>query len=78
MAALTLGLLKAQRGRCARCGTLLLHAEREPQSPEEWELWLRTTRKAISSQQIVERADGASDGLRFRLTHTHCQRRHDA
>jgi len=74
----TLRLLRRQQGRCPLCQCLLLHAEQPPQSPHEWELWLRTTRKAISSQQIVERADGAPDGLRFRLIHTHCQRRHDA
>jgi RNA-directed DNA polymerase len=76
--ATTLRLLRLQHGRCPLCGCLLLHAEQPPQSPHDWELWLRTTRKAISSQQIVERGVGGTDGLRFRLTHTQCQRRHDA
>ena len=69
--ALTLGLLKAQRGRCARCGTLLLHAEREPQSPEEWELWLRTTRMAIRKHNVAT-GNGQDDQ---RLIHTSCQHR---
>lgn len=30
-------LLRAQNGRCLACGDLLLHADREPQSPQEWE-----------------------------------------
>jgi RNA-directed DNA polymerase len=74
----TLNLLRRQHGRCPLCRCLLLHAEQQPQSPHDWELWLRTTRKAISNQLIVERGVGSPDGLRFRLTHTHCQRRHDA
>ena len=35
-------LLIRQRGRCPACGTLLLHAEQEPQSPHDWEQWSRT------------------------------------
>ena len=72
----TLRLLRSQQGRCPLCRCLLLHADRQPQSPLEWELWLRTTRKAISTQQIVERADRTQGSLRFRLTHAHCQRRY--
>jgi RNA-directed DNA polymerase len=69
--ALTLGMLKAQRGRCARCGTLLLHAEREPQSPQEWELWLRTTRMAIRKHNVAT-GSGQDDQ---RLIHTSCHGR---
>ncbi|MFF4927284.1 group II intron reverse transcriptase/maturase, partial [Kitasatospora sp. NPDC001261] len=36
----TLRLMKAQNGHCPYCGELLLHADHEPQSPEEWEQWL--------------------------------------
>ena len=32
-----LRLLQAQHGRCPLCRGLLLHADREPQSPREWE-----------------------------------------
>src|SRR6202012_3510340 len=46
----TLRLLKRQRGRCAICADLLLHADREPHTPEEWKRWHRTTRKAITRQ----------------------------
>ena len=69
-----LRLLKAQDGRCPLCGGLLLHADREPQSPREWEQWLATTRKAMTKQRIA--LDGglgtAADQC---LIHTHCQRR---
>ena len=36
----TLRLLRAQHGRCPLCGDYLLHADREPTSPREWERWL--------------------------------------
>ena len=39
-----------QNGRCPLCGDLLLRADREPQSPQQWEQWHRTTRKAITRQ----------------------------
>jgi RNA-directed DNA polymerase len=60
----TLHLLKVQHGRCVICADLLLHADREPHTPEEWQQWHRTTRKAITRQLIVAR-----------LIHTYCQRR---
>jgi RNA-directed DNA polymerase len=68
---LLLARLKAQRGRCARCGTHLLHAEREPQSPEEWELWLRTVRWLIRKDNIATN-NGPDDQ---RLIHTACRSR---
>ena len=49
----TLRLLKAQHGRCAICADLLLHAEREPHTPGEWQRWHRTIRKAITRQLIA-------------------------
>lgn len=70
----TLFLLRKQKGRCPTCGDLLLHADREPQSPREWEQWHRTTRKAITRQHIVAYGThGAPDDTR--LVHFHCQRR---
>ena len=68
-----LRLLKLQRGRCVDCGELLLHADREPHSPEEWQQWHRTTRKAITRQLILASGqDNMPDDTR--LVHTHCQR----
>ena len=69
----TLRLLQAQHGRCVLCGQLLLHAERQPHTPEEWEQWHRTTRKAITRQIIAACGDGTPDDTR--LVHVHCQRR---
>jgi RNA-directed DNA polymerase len=70
----TLRLLKVQHGRCAICADLLLHADREPHTPEEWQQWHRTTRKAITRQLIVASGrDGTPDDTR--LIHTYCQRR---
>jgi RNA-directed DNA polymerase len=71
LSVLLLAQLKAQRGRCPRCGTLLLHADREPQSPQEWELWLRTTRMAIRKQHVAT-GNGQDDQ---RLIHTTCRGR---
>jgi RNA-directed DNA polymerase len=72
----TLRLLERQNGRCPLCRGLLLHAEHQPRSPNEWELWLRTIRKAITKHHIVYRGDGAPDDIRSRLTHARCLRRH--
>jgi RNA-directed DNA polymerase len=69
----TLHLLHKQQGRCPRCGDFLLHADREPQSPQEREQWHHTTRKAITRQAIVARGrDGTPDDTR--LVHSYCQR----
>jgi len=68
----TLRLLKMQHGRCALCADLLLHADREPHTPEEWQRRHRTTRKAIT-RQLIARGPGTPDATR--LIHTYCQRR---
>jgi hypothetical protein len=65
-------LLGAQQGRCVACGGLLLHADQHPQSPQEWEQWVRVTLVAIRKQHIATRRDG-TDGLR--LIHAFCRRR---
>jgi RNA-directed DNA polymerase len=71
LSVLLLAKLKAQRGRCPLCGTMLLHAEREPQHPREWEQWLRGTRVAISKLNIAA-GHGPDDQ---RLIHTACRTR---
>jgi len=70
-----LHLLLMQRGRCALCQGLLLHADRPPQSPREWEQWLAATRKALVKKYIVVREDGTPDKIKPRLIHADCQRR---
>lgn len=70
LSVLLLAQLKAQRGRCPRCGTLLLHADREPQSPHEWELWLRAVRWLVRKDTIT--GAGTDDQ---RLIHTACRGR---
>ncbi|MEC3982811.1 group II intron reverse transcriptase/maturase [Amycolatopsis sp. H20-H5] len=72
----TLRLLQAQRWRCSLCRGLLLHAEREPQSPREWEQWLAATRKAVRKHAVTVWGAGTSDErVADRLIHAHCQRR---
>jgi len=73
-----LRLLRKQRGRCPLCGDLLLHADREPQHPGEWEQWIKAVRVATRHQAIsLDTAPGKPAGPAvFRLTHTHCKRRH--
>jgi RNA-directed DNA polymerase len=70
----TLRLLHKQNGHCPLCGDYLLHADREPGSPREWEQWLTGTRKAIAKQNLVANGhEGTPDQLR--LVHVHCERR---
>jgi RNA-directed DNA polymerase len=71
-----LRLLRVQQGRCPLCQGLLLHADREPQSPREWERWLTATRKAIRQRAVtVWGADTPDERAATRLIHAHCQRR---
>ncbi|MFE7803064.1 group II intron reverse transcriptase/maturase [Nocardia sp. NPDC057440] len=72
----TVGRLKAQHGRCVLCGDFLLFADREPQSPGQWEQWFITIRTALKRQLIVADADQPNEY--FRLVHAHCQRRQPA
>jgi RNA-directed DNA polymerase len=71
---LTLRLLRTQGGRCPPCGEYLLHADREPQSPHEWEQWLAGTRKAMARQRLAARGrpDAPAD---TRLVHIACKHR---
>jgi RNA-directed DNA polymerase len=70
-------LLRRQRGRCPLCRGLLLHADRQPQSPEEWQQWHTVTRKAIRKHAIDSVTDlGTPDGrVAYHLIHAHCHRR---
>ncbi len=70
-------LLRRQRGRCPLCRGLLLHADHQPQSPEEWQQWHTTTRKAIRKDAIASVMDLGTPDERaaHHLIHAHCQRR---
>jgi RNA-directed DNA polymerase len=70
-------LLRRQRGRCPLCRGLLLHADRQPQSPEEWQQWHTVTRKAIRKHAIDSVTDlGTPDGrVAYHLIHAHCRTR---
>lgn len=70
-----LRLLFEQRGQCPVCQGLLLHADRPPQSPQEWEQWLAATPKAIVKNYLTMREDGTPDESKLRLIHAQCQRR---
>jgi RNA-directed DNA polymerase len=73
---ISLRLLLNQRGRCTLCGSLLLHADHEPQAPAEWEQWLKTVRKATRKQAITaERTSVTDERVTLHLIHTHCRRR---
>lgn len=76
-----LRMLQAQQARCPVCGDLLLHADHEPQSPQEWEQWLMMVRKAVDRQFIATVTVGdssAGDRLNHRLVHRYCLPRHHA
>lgn len=68
----TASLLLRQQGRCPACDTLLLHADRVPQSPQEWEQWTRTLTKAIHKNAVV--LGEAQDDHTTRLIHAHCRK----
>lgn len=73
---LTLRLLTAQAGRCPACGDFLLHADHEPQSPHEWEQWIKSTQKALV-KQAIHRVDNQTDNdTAQQLVHAHCARQH--
>ena len=72
----SLHLLFIQHGRCPVCQGLLLHADRPPQNPQEWEQWLAATRKAVAKSYLTMRKDGTPDETKLRLIHAQCQRRH--
>ena len=70
-------LLRRQRGRCPLCRGLLLHADRQPQSPEEWQQWHTVTRKAIRKHAIDSVTDPGTPDERVahHLIHAHCRNR---
>ena len=72
-----LRMLQRQGGRCPLCGGLLLHADREPQHPDEWEQWASAVPRAITSQAIAPDTDPGKNGgpVELRLIHTGCRRR---
>ena len=70
-------LLRKQNGRCPVCEGLLLQADHEPRSPEEWVQWTAAIRKAITVNAIAV-TDGNSDEKEQRLVHEYCRLRKHA
>ncbi|GAA0731088.1 helix-turn-helix domain-containing protein [Dactylosporangium roseum] len=60
-----------------QAGVDLLHADHEPQSPDEWEQWFTATRKALRRQALTPHGGGRDD-QHHHLVHTHCRRRYEA
>jgi RNA-directed DNA polymerase len=73
----SLRLLVTQHGRCPVCEEFLLHADRGPQSPDEWEQWFRATRKAVDKESIAVTAGTrrSDKPIVLLLVHKNCQRR---
>jgi RNA-directed DNA polymerase len=70
----SLRLLKMQAGRCPSCGDLLLYADHPPQTPVDWEQWVRVTGKALRKQSLVYRQrDGSGETSSLRLIHARCR-----
>ncbi|MBP2349143.1 RNA-directed DNA polymerase [Kribbella aluminosa] len=67
-------MLLRQNGKCSLCGAYLLHADHPPQTPQEWEQWLRVLKQAITKQYIAQREHGPSGLTQIRLVHAHCDR----
>jgi RNA-directed DNA polymerase len=70
-------LLRRQRGQCPLCRGLLLHADHQPQGPEEWQQWHTATRKAIRKHAIASVTSLGTPDKRAAhyLIHASCQRR---
>ena len=66
-------LLKKQHGRCPIRGSLLLHADHPPCSPEEGEQWATAARGAITLNVIAVRGSTMGEKER-RLVHEYCRR----
>ena len=74
MDSLSLRLLQSQRGACPVCGELLLYAGHPPQTPHEWEQWVRTTGKALAKRHIAHQEHGTSgERTTLRLIHAQCR-----
>ncbi len=72
-------LLKTQAGVCPRCGELLLHADHPPQTPAEWERWVRVTGQALRKQNLTyQRRDGSGETSSIRPVHVRCRGSHPA
>jgi RNA-directed DNA polymerase len=67
--ALTLQLLGSQQGACPVCGQLLLLADHPPQSPEEWEQWVRITGRALAKRSVYQVRNSSDDRNTLRLVH---------
>jgi RNA-directed DNA polymerase len=63
----SLWLFKAQDGCCPICKTPLFATQ--PQTPNDWETWLTSTRTTIT---IVKPVTGTPDTADHRLTHAQC------
>jgi RNA-directed DNA polymerase len=71
---LSLRLLQKQQGACTVCGQLLLYdADHPPQSPREWEQWVRITGKAIAKRSIYQERGASGVASTPRLIHTQCR-----
>lgn len=72
-----IGQLRKQHGRCPLCGDFLLHADTEPQHPDDWAKWITAVRKAIRRQAIARQPQPGSqdDHTATQLVHTHCAQR---
>jgi RNA-directed DNA polymerase len=73
---LSLRLLRSQHGACPLCGELLLYADHPPQSPDEWERWVRITGMALAKRAIAYQEHGSTDTKSaLRLVHSRCRPR---
>lgn len=71
------GVLRAQGGLCPLCRDFLLYADHEPQSPREWEQWVKVVNRALRTKWIVAESVQRRTGVTVvtRLVHGHCLRR---
>lgn len=73
-------LAAKQKGICPLCQQPLTDLENTPENVQDWELWLRRSRKALHVHHyLVYRRHGGSDTLtNLRLVHSPCHKEHHA
>ncbi len=58
---------------------LFRHADHPPQTPAEWERWVRVTGQALRKQSLTyQRRDGSGETKSIRLVHVRCRGSHPA
>jgi RNA-directed DNA polymerase len=73
-----LKMMRDQHWKCPLCGGYLLHADHEPQHPDEWEKWYTAINRAVRARAVSLAGTGAGTDRtppQQQLVHAHCEKR---